>query len=195
MYLQPYGNGALRQTLYRNFINMNPLLSRSRCKKMSKEESNNDGMISDEKWASNTGPCSEFNESHAKDKNEDVQEVIELANLQIKRGSRKPELRKDMWIALRKTYDGLPEGYENPMPHGRTSAKYLSIQEGLTAVKNIAEAAHAAALTVEGANFMMFERTGKGDEQLRFALSNEEQIAKAGTSAVQRFKNLYDADI
>tara|TARA_B100000700_G_C14590184_1_gene644240 strand:+ start:44 stop:601 length:558 start_codon:yes stop_codon:yes gene_type:complete len=162
---------------------------------MSKEESENDGMISDEKWTNNTGPCTEFNVNHAKDKNEDVQEVIELAELQIKRGSRKPELRKDMWIALRKTYDGLPEGYENPMPHGRTSAKYLSIQEGLTAVKNIAEAAQAAVLTVPNANFLMFERTGKGDEQLRFALSNEEQIAKAGTSAVQRFKNLYDADI
>ena len=79
------------------------------------------------KWTEKTAPLNTFNSEQEKSKDEDVQEVIELANLQIKRGTRKPDLRADMWIALRKTYDGLPideatgEKMESPMPHGRTS--------------------------------------------------------------------------
>ena len=165
---------------------------------MSEEETNS---WTDSKGAEKTSPLKSFNEEHADSKNEDVQEVIELANLQISRGTRRPELRADMWIALRKTYDGLPideitkEKMESPMPHGRTSTKYLSIQEGLNHLRTIAENAQRKALEIEGVEFLMFTRTGKGKEQKRFKLTPEQQIKRAGDSAVSTGKNWFDAGI
>lgn len=151
----------------------------------------------DNKWTEKTAPLNTFNSEQEKSKDEDVQEVIELAILQIKRGTRKPDLRADMWIALRKTYDGLPtiDGVkmESPMPHGRTSTKYLSIQEGLNHVRSLAEQAQEKALEIEGVEFLMFTRTGKGEEQKRFKLTPAEQIKRAGDSAVATAKNWFDA--
>ncbi len=174
-------------------LNINPLLN-EQVIEMSEEKEN---TWIDSKWEEKTAPLNTFNSEHEKSKDEDIQEVIELANLQISRGTRRPELRADMWIALRKTYDGLPSidgvKMESPMPHGRTSTKYLSIQEGLNFVRSIAEQAQEKALEIEGVEFLMFTRTGKGEEQKRFKLTPTEQIKRAGDSAVATAKNWFDA--
>ena len=137
-----------------------------------------------------------FNTKHANTKNEEVQEIIEMTDLQMRRATRKAETRKDMWIAMRKSYDGLPEGFEHPMPAGRTQTKYLEIQEGLKAVEQIVtDYTTAGFAAAPEASLFEFRRKGSGDEQMRFAVTVEEAIKKNVHSAIQRAKGWFDAKI